>query len=86
MVPIVAYNYGARNPERIMRTIKLSMLYATAIMALGFRNASQTAESPCIFAISIATGRSTTSWRKGLPPKAVSGETLRFPNPSTMQK
>ncbi len=36
MVPIVAYNYGARNPERIMRTIKLSMLYATAIMALGF--------------------------------------------------
>jgi len=36
MVPIVAYNYGARNPERITRTIKLSMLYATAIMALGF--------------------------------------------------
>lgn len=36
MVPIVAYNYGARNPERIMQTIKLSMLYATAIMALGF--------------------------------------------------
>lgn len=36
MVPIVAYNYGARDPERIMRTIKLSMLYATAIMVLGF--------------------------------------------------
>lgn len=36
MVPIVAYNYGARQPERIMRTIRLSVIYATALMALGF--------------------------------------------------
>ena len=36
MVPIVAYNYGARKPERIIRTIKLSILYAMGIMFLGF--------------------------------------------------
>lgn len=36
MVPIVAYNYGARKPERIVKTIKLSILYAVAIMFLGF--------------------------------------------------
>lgn len=36
MVPIVAYNYGARNPERIVRTITLSIVYATSIMVLGF--------------------------------------------------
>ena len=36
MVPIVAYNYGAKNRERIKKTIKLSIIYATAIMIAGF--------------------------------------------------
>lgn len=36
MVPIIGYNYGARKPERIHKTIKLSMVYATGIMAIGF--------------------------------------------------
>lgn len=36
MVPIVAYNFGARNPERIKKTIKLAVIYATSIMLLGF--------------------------------------------------
>ena len=36
LVPIVAYNYGARRPQRIIQTIKLSMVYATGMMALGF--------------------------------------------------
>lgn len=35
LVPIVAYNYGARQPKRILRTIRLSVIYATAIMLLG---------------------------------------------------
>ena len=36
MVPIVAYNFGARRPERIVKTIRLSVIYATALMAIGF--------------------------------------------------
>ncbi len=35
MVPIVAYNYGARKKERITKTVKLSIIYAVAIMAVG---------------------------------------------------
>jgi putative MATE family efflux protein len=35
MVPIIAYNYGAKNKERITTTIKYSMLYATGIMLIG---------------------------------------------------
>ena len=35
VVPIVAYNYGARKPERIVKTIKLSMAYAIGIMTVG---------------------------------------------------
>ena len=35
MVPIVAYNYGARKPERITKTIKLSVIYAVGIMLVG---------------------------------------------------
>lgn len=35
MVPIVAYNYGARNPKRITKTIALSVLYAFCIMGVG---------------------------------------------------
>ena len=36
MVPIVAYNFGARKPDRMIKTIKLSVIYATALMAVGF--------------------------------------------------
>lgn len=35
MVPIVAFSYGARNRERLVKTIKLSILYAVAIMLIG---------------------------------------------------
>lgn len=35
MVPIVAYNYGARNKERIVKTIKLSICYAVGLMMIG---------------------------------------------------
>lgn len=36
LIPIVSYNYGARKPERIVKAIKLSVLYAMGIMFLGF--------------------------------------------------
>ncbi len=36
MVPIVAYNFGARKPDRMMQTVKLGMVLATAIMVVGF--------------------------------------------------
>ena len=32
MVPIIAYNYGARKPDRIIQTIRLAMTYALCIM------------------------------------------------------
>lgn len=32
MVPIIAYNYGAKKPERILQTIKLAITYALIIM------------------------------------------------------
>lgn len=35
MVPIIAFNYGARNKSRIMKTIKLSVICATVIMLIG---------------------------------------------------
>lgn len=35
MVPIIAFNYGARNKPRIMQTIKLSTITATCIMLVG---------------------------------------------------
>ena len=35
MVPIIAYNYGARKPERMVRTIQLSVVYAIGIMIVG---------------------------------------------------
>lgn len=35
MVPIIAYNYGARRKKRILDTIKLSTMYATIIMIIG---------------------------------------------------
>lgn len=36
MIPIIAYNYGARNKKRIMDTMKYSILTAVSIMLLGF--------------------------------------------------
>ena len=36
MIPILAYNLGARNRARLIDTIKLSVLYAICIMAVGF--------------------------------------------------
>ena len=35
-VPIIAYNFGARKPERIIKTVKLAICYAVGIMLLGF--------------------------------------------------
>lgn len=35
LVPILSYNYGARKPDRIKKTIKLGMKYAVAIMIFG---------------------------------------------------
>jgi Na+-driven multidrug efflux pump len=35
MVPIIAYNYGARKRDRIIQTIKLSAMYAVCVMSLG---------------------------------------------------
>lgn len=35
MIPIIAYNYGAKNKKRIMQTIKLSICIAVGIMAVG---------------------------------------------------
>ena len=36
MVPIISYNYGARRPERVKKTIRLAVFYAEGIMVLGF--------------------------------------------------
>lgn len=36
MVPIISYSYGARKKERLEKTIKLSILYAVCLMAIGF--------------------------------------------------
>ncbi len=35
VVPIIAYNYGARKKDRLMKTWKLAWLYATVIMTIG---------------------------------------------------
>lgn len=35
MVPIISFNYGAKKPDRILQTIRLAILYAVAIMAVG---------------------------------------------------
>ena len=35
LIPIVGYNYGARQRKRIMDTIRLGIIMSTAIMALG---------------------------------------------------
>ena len=36
MVPIIGYNYGARRPDRVKKTIKLAVCYAEGIMLIGF--------------------------------------------------
>ena len=36
MVPIIAYNYGAGKKERLLKTIKLSVIFAVGIMSIGF--------------------------------------------------
>ncbi len=36
MVPIIAYNYGAKNKKRILDTIKLSIITAMVVMLIGF--------------------------------------------------
>lgn len=36
IIPIIAYNYGARHKDRIIKTIKISATYAACIMLLGF--------------------------------------------------
>lgn len=35
MVPIIAFNYGAKQKQRIMKTMKLAMMYAFGMMAIG---------------------------------------------------
>lgn len=36
VVPIISYNYGARRPERMLKAMKIAILYAEAIMITGF--------------------------------------------------
>lgn len=35
MVPIIAYNYGAKKPDRMKKTIALAVIYAMSIMLVG---------------------------------------------------
>lgn len=35
MIPIIAYNYGAKKPDRIVKTIKLSVLLSSSLMLIG---------------------------------------------------
>lgn len=35
MVPIVSYNYGAKNKDRMMKTVKISIMYAMSMMFIG---------------------------------------------------
>ena len=36
LIPIIGYNYGARKKDRIYRTIRYAVLYASVVMLLGF--------------------------------------------------
>ena len=36
MVPIIAYNYGAAQKDRLVKTLKYSIMYAMGLMAVGF--------------------------------------------------
>ena len=35
MVPIISYNYGAKQKDRLMETVKISIIYAIGIMIIG---------------------------------------------------
>ena len=35
MIPIVAFNYGAQRPDRMKKTVRLSVIYAVAVMIVG---------------------------------------------------
>ena len=35
MVPIISYNYGAANRERLTKTVKLAIIYAVSLMLIG---------------------------------------------------
>ncbi|WP_147516706.1 MATE family efflux transporter [Romboutsia sp. 1001713B170207_170306_H8] len=35
MVPIVSYNYGAKNKDRMIKTVKISIMYAMGMMFIG---------------------------------------------------
>lgn len=35
MVPIIGFNYGARKPDRLMKTMRLAVTYAVSIMIVG---------------------------------------------------
>jgi Na+-driven multidrug efflux pump len=67
MVPIIAYNYGAKKPDRMKKTITLAIVYAMSIMLigllaftfiphilLGFFNTSVTLGVPAFRAISLS--------------------------------
>ncbi len=67
MVPIIAYNYGAKKPDRMKKTITLAIIYAMSIMLigllaftfiphilLGFFNTSTTLGVPAFRAISLS--------------------------------
>ncbi len=36
LLPIVAYNFGAKKPDRMLKTVKLGICYAVGIMLVGF--------------------------------------------------
>ena len=36
MVPIISYNYGAKKPDRVKKTIKISVITAVSVMAVGY--------------------------------------------------
>lgn len=36
LVPIISYNYGAKNPDRIKETFRYAVLYSLVIMTVGF--------------------------------------------------
>ncbi|MBQ2325115.1 MAG: MATE family efflux transporter, partial [Clostridia bacterium] len=36
MIPIISYNYGAKRPDRVKKTITLSIITAVSIMAVGY--------------------------------------------------
>ncbi len=36
MIPIISYNYGAKRPDRVKKTIKISIITAVSIMTVGY--------------------------------------------------